>query len=217
MPTATQPSRTRRPVHPLGVGADIDALGADIDVFGADIGVEIATPMPRASGREPFEEVYRTYANAVFAFCWSQTGSHSDAEDLAADVFASAFVAYTAADPKPGKVRAWLLRIARNAVIDHYRRNGRRSAILARFFSGSTECADTDVETEVMRRDEVIHVIRVLGRLRERDRVLIGLRIASNLSYAEVASVLGVSEHAAHMATHRALEKLRVLCEDGVT
>jgi RNA polymerase sigma-70 factor, ECF subfamily len=169
----------------------------------------------RPADVEPFEEVYRAHADAVFAFCWSQTGSYSDAEDLAADVFVSAFAAYTAAGPEPGKVRAWLMRIARNAVIDHYRKNGRRSAILARFFFGWTECADTDVEGEVIRRDEVTHVIRAMRRLRERDRAVIGLRIASNLSYADVAAALGMSEHAAHMAARRALEKLRVLCEDA--
>src|SRR5262245_45359983 len=175
----------------------------------------VVTAQVDGTGVQPFEEVYRTYADSVFAFCWSQTGNHSDAEDLAADVFASAFAAYTSAGPDPDKLRAWLMRIARNAVIDHYRRNGRRSAILARLFSGSTERADTDIEGEVVMRDEVTHVISKMARLRERERLVIGLRIASNLSYAEMASVLGISEHAATMATRRALEKLRVLCEDG--
>jgi DNA-directed RNA polymerase specialized sigma24 family protein len=46
---------------------------------------------------------------------------------------------------------------------------------------------------------------------------VIGPRIASNLSYADLALVPGVSEHAAQMATRRALEKLRVLCEDDAT
>jgi RNA polymerase sigma factor (sigma-70 family) len=106
------------------------------------------------------------------------------------------------------------MRIARNALIDHYRKNGRRSAIMARFFSTSTERADTDIEDEIVMRDEVTHVIGNMSRLRERERLVIGLRVASNLSYAEMASVLGVTEHAATMATRRALEKLRVLCED---
>jgi RNA polymerase sigma-70 factor, ECF subfamily len=87
----------------------------------------VVTAQVDGTGVQPFEEVYRTYADSVFAFCWSQTGNYSDAEDLAADVFASAFAAYTTAGPDPDKLRAWLMRIARNALIDHYRRNGRRS------------------------------------------------------------------------------------------
>jgi RNA polymerase sigma-70 factor, ECF subfamily len=173
----------------------------------------VVTAQVDGTGVQPFEEVYRTYADSVFAFCWSQVGNHSDAEDLAADVFASAFAAYTSARPDPDKLRAWLMRIARNALIDHYRKNGRRSAIMGRFFSGSTEHADTDVEGEIVHRDEVNHVIGKMRRLRERERLVIGLRVASNLSFAEVASVLGVTEHAATMATRRALDKLRVLCE----
>jgi RNA polymerase sigma-70 factor (ECF subfamily) len=167
------------------------------------------------TGVQPFDEVYRAHADSVFAFCWSQIGNHSDAEDLAADVFASAFAAYATSGPDPEKLRAWLIRIARNAVIDHYRKNGRRSAILARFFSRADEHADTDIEGEIIMRDEVTHVIGTMRRLRERERLVIGLRVASNLSYAEIASMLGVTEHAATMATRRALEKLRGLCEDG--
>jgi RNA polymerase sigma-70 factor (ECF subfamily) len=159
--------------------------------------------------------VYRAYAGTVFAFCWSQTGNRSDAEDLAADVFVSAFGAYATARPDPGKLRAWLMTIARNAVTDHHRKNGRRSAILARFFSPPTERADTDVEDEVVKRDEVTQVISAMRRLRERERLVIGLRIALNLSYADIAALLGVSEHAATMATRRALDRLRILCEAG--
>jgi RNA polymerase sigma-70 factor, ECF subfamily len=92
----------------------------------------VVTTQVDGTGVQPFEEVYRTYADSVFAFCWSQTGNYSDAEDLAADVFASAFAAYTTAGPDPDKLRAWLMRIARNALIDHYRRNGRRSTARTR-------------------------------------------------------------------------------------
>ena len=167
------------------------------------------------AGVLPFEEVYRSYADSVFAFCWSQTGHHSDAEDLAADVFASAFAAYLSTRPDPEKLRAWLMRIARNAVIDYYRKNGRRSAIVARFFSRPEDVAEANVELEVVQRDEAAYVVRQMARLRERERLLIGLRITSDLSYAEIAAVVGMTEHAATMATRRALDRLQALCEGG--
>src|SRR5215470_9331466 len=63
---------------------------------------------PASAGEcSPFDQVYTAHADSVFAFCWSQVGNHSDAEDLAADVFASAFAAYSVAGPEPGNVRAW--------------------------------------------------------------------------------------------------------------
>jgi DNA-directed RNA polymerase specialized sigma24 family protein len=44
-------------------------------------------------------------------------------------------------------------------------------------------------------------------------RQVIGLRVAADLSYREMAEVLGTSEAAAKMATHRALTKLRARLE----
>ncbi len=48
-----------------------------------------------------------------------------------------------------------------------------------------------------------------MDTLRERDRQLVGLRVAGGLSYAEAGQVVGMREGAAKMATHRALERVR--------
>jgi hypothetical protein len=44
-----------------------------------------------------------------------------------------------------------------------------------------------------------------------RDRVLVGLRVAGDLSYAEIGAVIGASEHAAMTATRRAVQRLRAI------
>lgn len=158
----------------------------------------------------PFEQVYRAHAARVYRYCLSQLSNRGDAEDLAADVFAAAFHAYAAAELTPGAELAWLLRIARNAVIDHRRRNTRRSALLAKFFGGESEADPTaNVEGEVVLRDEVRRALAAMTHLSDKDRTVIGLRIAAGLPYAEVGAVLGVSEHAATMACKRALARLQ--------
>jgi RNA polymerase sigma factor (sigma-70 family) len=45
--------------------------------------------------------------------------------------------------------------------------------------------------------------------MRPRERELIGLRVAADLSYREVGELMGMSEPAAKVATHRALRRLR--------
>jgi RNA polymerase sigma-70 factor, ECF subfamily len=158
----------------------------------------------------PFEQLYREHAARVFRYCLSQVSHRGDAEDLAADVFAAAFRAFSTVDLTPGAELAWLLRIARNAVIDHRRRHTRRSALVARFFGDVPEAdPKADVEGEVVLRDEVRLALAAMTHLSDKDRVVIGLRIAAGLPHAEVAAVLGVSEHAATMACKRALTRLR--------
>ena len=65
------------------------------------------------------------------------------------------------------------------------------------------------MEGEVVLRDEVRRALAAMTHLAEKDRTVIGLRIAAGLPYAEVAAVLGVSEHAATMACKRALARLQ--------
>jgi RNA polymerase sigma-70 factor (ECF subfamily) len=155
----------------------------------------------------PFDEVYRDNADAVFRFCVSQLRDPSVAEDVAGDVFAAAFAAYERVRPDPAGVRTWLFRIARNAVIDQYRRDGRRRSLLGRI--GHHREFPTTVEDRAQQRSDLRSVCAAIETLRERDRQLVGLRVAGGLSYAEIAAVLNMREGAAKMATHRALDHVR--------
>jgi RNA polymerase sigma-70 factor (ECF subfamily) len=153
-----------------------------------------------------FEDVYVRYADPVYRFCLSQLRNPAAAEDVAADVFASAFAAYPAARPDENEVRPWLFRIARNAVIDKQR----HARVQARWMrTHRVELDHHDVERTAEIRQTLNAVLAAVGRLGKRERLLVGLRIAAGLPYAEIGAVLRMNENAARMATHRALEKVR--------
>ncbi len=160
----------------------------------------------------PFDEVYREHADAVYRFCVSQLRDVATAEDVAGDVFAAAFAAYARVQPEPSGVRTWLFRIARNAVIDQYRREGRRRSLLARI--GRDRQFEDSVEASAEVRSDLRAICAALETLRDRDRQLVGLRVAGGLSFAEVGAVLGIRESAAKTATHRALEHVRARLRD---
>jgi RNA polymerase sigma factor (sigma-70 family) len=153
-----------------------------------------------------FEAVYRAHAAGVYRFCLSQLRDPHLAEDVAAASFASAYAAWRRARfDTPEGVRPWLYRIARNAVADEWRRQRRRREAPA----DDSVRGGVDVATAAGIRAELRAVITVMDRLRERDRLLVGLRLGGGLSHAEVAAVLGMSERAAITASGRALERLR--------
>jgi RNA polymerase sigma factor (sigma-70 family) len=156
------------------------------------------------SPRHAFDQVYRQHADAVYRFCLSQLRDPAAAEDLAADVFAAAYAAFERAHPEADGVRPWLFRIARNGAIDRARRErSRRHAPLGAAARVAT------VEDQAAVRDELRAVLAAIAQLRERDRLLVGLRVAGGLSFAEVGAVTGMREDAARMATQRALQRIR--------
>ena len=65
------------------------------------------------------------------------------------------------------------------------------------------------MEEVVELREEVRLVVAAFSLLSGRDRMLVGLRLAGDLSLAEIAGVLRVSQAAARKATQRALGRLR--------
>jgi RNA polymerase sigma factor (sigma-70 family) len=158
--------------------------------------------------RPAFDTIYRTHCRQVYRFCLARVTDPYAAEELAAEVFASAYAAYPrlVVDEIVG-IGPWLTRIARNTVIDHHRRRGRRQAIADRYLP-SHEPESASVERQVLAREEIRTLGRCLSELSERDQQLIALRI-SGTTGAAAGQLLGLSPHAATVASGRALSRLR--------
>lgn len=157
------------------------------------------------------EQLYYVHRSAVYRFCVSQLRDHHLAEDAAADVFAVALRTYHRVHNDEGAL-FWLLTIARR-VTDRHRRSGLRRARLVERAGAVVPEQHSDVQDEVVIRQELRRVIDAMATMSKRDRVLIGLRLAAQLSYAEIAEMQNTSEGAARVATHRALKILRARLE----
>ena len=68
----------------------------------------------------------RSHLDDVYRFLLYATGDAAVAEDLAAETMERALRDYAKYDPSRSKPRAWLLVIARSAMLDHFRREQRR-------------------------------------------------------------------------------------------
>ena len=154
----------------------------------------------------PFEEVYLLYSDRVYRFCVSLLRDSSDAEDVTANTFMAAYAAYSRVRPPSTELKPWLFRIARNASIDQLRRRARAGRLLD--VLRLSRPARHEAESVAVIRDELREVVTAIATLRRRERELVGMRVAGELSYAEIGAVLGISEQAAKSATRRALARL---------
>jgi RNA polymerase sigma-70 factor (ECF subfamily) len=156
----------------------------------------------------PFDEVYARHADSVYRFCIWLLRDASAAEDATAETFVSAFAAYERTRPDPEGLQPWLLRIAKNYVHNYQRRSRRFQRSLTNL-GHSSQGQSEDVESGVVIREELRELLEALGRMRERDQMLIGLRCGAELSFREIGGILGMTELNARTATYRAIDRLR--------
>jgi RNA polymerase sigma-70 factor, ECF subfamily len=152
-----------------------------------------------------FAELYRRYVTRVYRYLYSHVGQSDDAEDLTAQVFTAAWQGLARYQER-GNFTAWLFQIARNKTNDFYRRRRPQLSLEA---AGAALRVDWDPLASVERRETLHRLSELVNRLEPDQRELIRLRFAADLSFAEIAALLGRSEAAVKMTLHRLLRNLQ--------
>jgi RNA polymerase sigma-70 factor (ECF subfamily) len=151
-----------------------------------------------------FLETYEPLRTELYRYCRHLTRSPWDAEDLAQESMARAFVTLAQMGEAPAHPRAWLFRVASNLWIDQRRRR-REEAIDDRDDEGE-RAEDTRAHRDPMAAREAAGTI--LGQLSPQERAAVVLKDALDLSLEEVAEALSTTPNAVKAALHRARGKL---------
>ncbi|NPV07811.1 MAG: sigma-70 family RNA polymerase sigma factor [Anaerolineae bacterium] len=158
----------------------------------------------QAGHADAFGELYRRYMPGIYRFVFYRVRAEPDAEDITALVFLRAWQALPRYQERQIGLSAWLYRIARNAVIDHYRTSRSHVSLDDPLDKGLV--GDDGPDAGAL--EEADQVWTGLGRLPEEQQTVLILRFVEGLSHAEVAEALGRSEGACRMLQHRALKAL---------
>ncbi len=156
-----------------------------------------------------FGDLYDCYAPGVFRFLYAHIEHRQDAEDLTEEVFFRAWRALPRYHEHGVPFRSYLLRIARNALIDHHRRTRSMGApVLRSVDEMENELADLDGKMPGS-QDEHLEVVQYLEKLPEDHRTVLVLRFLNELTPDETARVMGRTSGAIRVLQHRALIALR--------
>ncbi len=136
-------------------------------------------------------------------------GRREDAEDLLAEGVASA-IRHFGSLKDPLKFKPWFLRLLRNLHIDHLRRRKRQLDVAD--FGGDTlvweRLGRYPTISGPLRSLEAREVFRALDRLPEPLRTPLTLSTLEDMSLAEIATVMGLSQGTVKVRIHRARKKL---------
>jgi len=159
-------------------------------------------------------ELYDQNNEGIFRFLWSRTGDYQSAEDLTGDVFTRMISALPDYDPRGYSIRVWLFRIARNLLVDYYRKE---SKVPKRALEKESSLIEPNlVENEVDQRSLKEDLFNAINKISQNYQEVIVLRFINGLSLKETAKTLDKSVPAVKALQHRGLLALRgALSEDS--
>jgi len=165
-----------------------------------------------------FSELVRRYGDSILGYLMRMSGNHHQAEDLFQETFKR--VHEKAHTFRGGKFKSWLFTIATNVAIDGMRRRRRMQVVS---LNQRLDCTDQDSEElsvvaladdscepwqEAAKAEQAEQVRDAIESLPTRQRATLILAYYQQLSYPEVANVLGCSLGTVKTQMYRALRTL---------
>ena len=162
------------------------------------------------------EELFHRHAPALFAFLRQQTTSREDAEDLLLEVFTAILEQKHLAQKPQEMQRSLIWRIARNKLVDAYRRSARRPAVSVELVMDDLYAdAEQAPEHTLLRWEEYARLHAVVQTLPSLQQRILKLRFVNGLRSPQIAALVGKSETAVRATIARTLNQLRNLYGEG--
>ena len=166
-----------------------------------------------ANPRKIFSKIYDQYIDKIYRFIFLKVNSQEVAQDLTSETFLRGWKAFEksqnpmANNQKIENIQAFLYKIARNLVTDHYREKGKTQVVSAEY--ASIIDPRQNLEEKVMSRSDLETIRLALVNLKEDYQNVIIWHYLDDLSISEIAEIMDKSKEAARVQLHRALKALK--------
>jgi RNA polymerase sigma-70 factor, ECF subfamily len=154
---------------------------------------------------EALEELCDYYIPKIYGYVLRRVGRVQDAEDITSTVFEKMLANLDSFDPGKASFSTWLYRIALNCITDHWRARGRKKESFMEDELFVAGVSDGGIE----RLDAYVALVELLRTLPAKYQEAVTLRYFGEMSVAEVARALDITETAASKRILRGLEDLR--------
>lgn len=169
----------------------------------------LAEENERIAGPEDFEAAFQRHFPSVYRFISRRVGT-ALAEDLAAEVFATAYRRRASFRPERGSLRSWLYGIATNLVRNQWRAEQHLLALDAQMLPGADPSGDADaIDQRVIAAALAPRLAAALQSLTRDQLDVLLLHAWAELSHEEIAAALGIASGTVRSRLSRARASLR--------
>jgi RNA polymerase sigma-70 factor (ECF subfamily) len=152
----------------------------------------------RSGDGTAWEEIVSSFSRRIFNLAYRFTSSVEAAEDLTQDVFIRIYKSLDQYDAKHGDLANWLMRLARNLIIDDYRHRQRNPQ---NSYADDVEnhmfhlrALSSSAQKDIERRELCVQVQEGIDKLPDDLKTCVILRDIEELSYQEIVDVLKIPE-----------------------
>lgn len=169
---------------------------------------------------EAFDTLLYRYESKVFTYISYTVKDSELAQDLFQDVFMRVVTTLRSGQyTENGKFSAWVMRIAHNMVIDHFRTAKAENTISqddeeVDILNDASLVSNENIETEMVDAQTLKEIRQLIALLPKTQREVVLLRFYQDLSFKEIADLTGVSINTALGRMRYALINLRKLAYD---
>lgn len=211
----TQPSFATAATSPTGLGPSEGSGNYPPDADAEGLRLAALVDLARSGDAEAFGQLYDHYSPAVYRFVFYRVSSAALAEDLTSDTFFRALRSMSRFQWQGKDFGAWLMTIARNLVVDHYKA-GRTRLETTTDDLGEHDGVTRGPEDEVLVALTNEILLAKLRELPEEQQTCLVMRFLNESSIAETARCLGRTEGAVKQLQLRAIRNLAKLMPEGV-
>ncbi len=166
-----------------------------------------------------FEQLIHRHKNKVYAYINLYIRDQALAEDIFQDTFLKVFQSIKAGKYYDnGKFISWVMRIAHNLIIDHFRRIKQMNTLSNDSYESdifnSKRFAEDNVEDDIIKHQIQKDVRKMISYLPDDQREVVILRHYADLSFKEIAEITDVSINTALGRMRYALINMRKLMEE---
>ncbi|RUL50887.1 MULTISPECIES: RNA polymerase sigma factor [Lysinibacillus] len=153
---------------------------------------------------DSFLDMYDHYFNDVYRYVYVKTGNKWDTEDIVSDIFRKSYEKFHHQTIQNQK--AWLFAIARNSIVDYYRKKKGVPVEDLELYTAPVPFEDSlELSEEMSCLQKSLHV------LHKEEQEIINLRFFAELKFKEVASLLNKPDNSIRVKTIRITKKLKIL------
>lgn len=154
-------------------------------------------------------DLVQLYYKDIFVYVYKQTQNEELSKDLTQDIFISMLKSIDRFDEKRASFKTWLYKIASNKIIDSYRSTYYKYVTVIDEGEGFIDSYDNNFEDLFEIRDDVNEALGILSTFNTNIQQIVRLKIFGDMTFAEIGSVLELSESTIKTRYYTTIKSIR--------